>query len=229
MLAEMRAGPPGNLGNSEGTVATGRISRIAALITADAQGRYYEQASRGNIFSLSLLATSASATAGQLNGAAAAAATQFMIWNPLGSGKNLSLLKFGLGVVSSGNLTATTGIQVFHSWCIAPTNATTVATPIQCNNTALAPQCAARAWTSAAGAAVAGNSILQFIRQADLSFTSSGAAPVVNLMGMKAIEYIDGDIVIPPGVAWVPTFNAGAGSSTTLYFGYSITWEEIPI
>ena len=227
MLAELKAGYAGPL--SDGSIATARVSRIGALITADGQGKYYEQASRGNVFSLSLQATSASATAGQLNGAAAAASTQFALWNPLGSGKNISLLKFGLGVVSSGNLTITTGIQVFHSWCSAPTNATTVVNAIQCNNTSMAASSIARALTSAAGTALAGNSALQFIRQADLSFVSQAATPVVNLAGMKAVEFIDGDIVLAPGTCWIPTFNAGANTSTTLYWGFSITWEEIAV
>ena len=226
MLAEIRAGI---VTQADGSVTTARASRVGALVTADAQGRYYEQASRGNIFSVVLTAASASATAGQLIGAAAAASTQFALWNPTGSGKNVSLLKFGMGVVSSGNLTATTGIQVFHAWLTSPTIAAASATPVQCNNTSLAASCVARYMSSAAGTAITGGGAPQLIREADLSFASSSATPVANLAGMKAIEYIDGEIVLPPGIGWVPLMNAGAGSSTTLYFAYSITWEEIPI
>jgi hypothetical protein len=46
-----------------------------------------------------------------------------------------------------------------------------------------------------------------------------------NLFEPKLTEYIDGDIVLPPGTCWVPTWM---GAGTTFLGGYSITWEEIP-
>ena len=73
------------------------------------------------------------------------------------------------------------------------------------------------------GAALTGSSALAFIRAADLMFN---AAAFANAAGAKAVEYIDGDIVIPPGTCWVPTWTA---QGTTLLNSYSITWEEIPV
>ena len=217
MLNEIRAG---NKILSDGVVDAARASRIGALVTGDGQGRYYEQASRGNIFSLVLGATSAAPTAGQLNAAAAAAVTQFAIWNPAGSGKNLSLLKFGIQVISG-----TFGAGgVYHSFSSsAPTIATSVVSPIQCNNIGMAAASVARALTSAAGSALTGSSALAYIRSADLQFN---AAVYANVAGSKSIEYVDGDIVIPPGTCWVPTWTA---AGTSLLVSYSATWEEIPV
>ena len=217
MLAEIRSG---FTTLADGTVAPSRASRVGALVTGDGQGRYYEQASRGNIFSLVLGATTTNISAGNLNAAAAAASTQFALWNPAGSGKNISLLKFSVQVISG-----TFGAGgLFHSFsATAPTISTSVVTPIQCNNIGMAAASVARALTHVSGAALTGSSALAFIRAADLMFN---AAAFANAAGAKAVEYIDGDIVIPPGTCWVPTWTA---QGTALLNSYSITWEEIPI
>jgi len=217
MLLDFRAGIKNMADN---TTAEGRTSRVGALITGHGQSYYYEEASRGNVFSLVLGAWTTAIAAGNLNGAAAAASTQFALWNPFGSGKNLALLKFGVNVVSG---TFPAG-ALYHSYsATAPTIATSVLTPICCNNIGMAAASVARALASAAGAALTGSSILAFIRMADLYFTASAAA---NAQGQKAVEYIDGDIVIPPGTCWVPTWTA---AGTTMLGGYSVTWEEIPV
>jgi hypothetical protein len=142
------------------------------------------------------------------------------LWNPNGSGKNLSLLKFQCWAISG---TAPVP-PVIHSYCTAPTIATSVVTPIACNNLGMAAASVARALTSAAGAALTGNSILQYLRAADLGI-GAGATVPANLFEPKLTEYIDGDIVLPPGTCWVPTWMA---AGTTFLGGYSITWEEIP-
>jgi hypothetical protein len=219
MLAELRVGP---ISQADGTPATLRSSRMGALVTGDGQGRYYEQTSRGNIFSVALPVTTGNIAAGNINGAAAAASTQFALWNPMGTGKNISLLKLGVGIISGTSVAA--GEQLYHSWCLAPTNASTFVNAPQCNNTAMAAASIARVMTSTAGTALAGNTILQIIRASDIFFNTAGT--IANLAGMKAIEYIDGEIVIPPGLCWVPTWN---NAGTSVLVGYSITWEEIPI
>jgi hypothetical protein len=220
MLAEIRCGA---VLQGDGTVTTGRASRIGALVTGDGQGRYYENTARGNVFSFYLNATATGISAGNIVGAAAAAATQFAVWNPPGSGKNLSLLKFGVWPISG-----TAPIPpVSHSISItAPTIASSfiASYPLCCNNAGMAASSVSRylAIAAQAGTALTGSSILQVLRAADLYITAGTAA---NLTGMKCIEFIDGDIVIPPGTGWVPTWVSGAA----LLQGYSLTWEEIPV
>lgn len=217
MLAEQRVGIPTL---ADGTVAPQRASRIGALIVGEGQGRYYEQTSRGNVFSLILTAWTSTIAAGNIVGAAAAASTQFALWNPYGSGKNLSLLKFQVWAISG-----TTPVPpVIHSYATAPSIATTVVTPIQANNIGLSAASVAKACTSAAGATLTGGGALGYIRAADLAIGAGSLTPA-NLFEPKLTEYIDGDIVIPPGFMWVPTWM---GAGTTFLGGYSITWEEVP-
>jgi hypothetical protein len=217
-LAEIRSG---FTTLADGTVAPARASRVGGLATADAQGRYYEQTSRGNVFSLVLTAWTTSINVGNVISAAAGAATNFALWNPPGSGKNLSLLKFSCWIISG-----TMGVPcLFHSYSsTSPTIATSVVTPIACNNIGMAAASVARALTSAAGSALTGSSALAIIRASDLG-VGAGVVVPANLFQPKLVEYIDGDIVIPPGTCWVPTF---AAQGTTVLGGFSVTWEEIP-
>ena len=220
MLNEIRTGLNQQ---SDGTVSAARASRIGALVTGDGQSKYYEQTSRGNVFSLVLGATTATPSAGQLNAAAAAAVTQFAIWNPTGSGKNLSILKFCVYPISG-----TAPIPaVFHSKSTtAPTIANSIATTygyFSCNNVGLPAASVAGVVAHQAGTALTGSSVLSIVRAADLFITAGAAA---NLGGAKCVEYVDGDIVIPPGTCWVPTW---AAAGTTFLGGYSVTWEEIPV
>src|SRR6266852_3426375 len=97
MLAEGRAGL---VKLQDGVPKELRLSRQAEVVTVDGQGRYYELTRLGLVFSLTLTATTTGVAAGNIIGAAAAAATQFALINPLSSGVNLQLLKFGMGVIS---------------------------------------------------------------------------------------------------------------------------------
>jgi len=217
MLTEQKVGIQNG---AEATLNPTRGSRIGGLVVANGQGAHYEAASRGTIFSLVLTAWSTTIAAGNINAAAAAASTQFALWNPVGSGKNLSLLKFGVWPISG---TAPVP-PVFHSYSVTPPSIdTSVVNPITCNNPGLASSSVARALASAAGANLTGSTALKIIRAADLFITAGTAA---NLGGFKVQENIDGDIVIPPGICWVPTWIA---AGTTFLGGYSITWEEIPV
>ena len=220
MLAELKAG---QVLMADGSVSPGRTTRNGALVVSDGQGRYYANTVYGNVFSLCLSAWTTAISAGNLMGAAAAASTQFAIWNPMGSGKNLSLLKFQTWIIS-GTMPVP---PLFHGYMsTAPTNATTVALPIACNNVGMAAASVARALTVAgAGTALVGNSAPVILRAADLA-VGAGAMVPANLFEPKMTEYIDGEIVVPPGCAWLPLW---AAAGTSVLGGYSVTWEEIPV
>ena len=219
MLAEIKTGL---IVGTDGTVSPGRSSRVGAEVSGFGQGKYYEQTSRGNVFSLILTAWSSTIAAGNVIGAAAGATTNFALWNPAGSGKNISLLKFQCWAISG---TAPVP-PIIHSISItAPTIATAVATPIQCNNVGLGALSVARALSSVAGAALTGSTILQSLCASDIGL-GAGALTTANNFENKLTEYLDGSIVIPPGACWVPTWTA---VGTTFLGGYSVTWEEIPV
>ena len=73
------------------------------------------------------------------------------------------------------------------------------------------------------GVAITGSTALQVLRAAGIAFTAGTFTNLAIASGF--VEYIDGDIVIPPGICWVPTFTIVMAS---MVMGYSVTWEEIP-
>ena len=216
MLAEAKVGPNQQ---ADGSVNPARITRIGGMAKADGQGRYYEQTVRNNIFSLAFPASSGSIAAGNIYGAGAAASTQFALWNPVNTGKNLSLLKFTVFTIAG---TSPAGPIMHGMASIVPTiNSSFYTGGIQNNNLGGAAS-VARGMTNQGGSALTGGGATTYIRMADFWMTA-GSIAVLN--GLKMVEYIDGDIVIAPGTMWVPLWP----SATAVTWGGSITWEEIAI
>src|SRR5208282_3335812 len=86
---------------SDGSEVTGRFGRLSDLIVSELQGKYYEAAKRGNTFAMTTnTITTTTIAAGNIYGAAAAATTQFGLWNPINSGRDVVLMKFWAQVVS---------------------------------------------------------------------------------------------------------------------------------
>jgi len=205
---------------ADGSTHAARSMQTGEVAVSNVRGKYTEQTVRGNVFSMVLTAWTTTTAAGNLIAAAAAAVSQFALWNPTGSGKNIALLKF-----STWPISGTWGIpSLFHSYMSTnPTIANSALTPVTCNNVGLAAQTIAGYHSSAAGTALTGCSALKVIRQAGLYIT---AGTLSALMGVSYTDYCDGDIVIPPGYGWAPTWSA---AGTTTLGGYSVTWEEVPI
>lgn len=195
-----------------------RLDRLYDLVTSNGRAWMAEPCSRNMIFSLILPAWTTTIAAGNIVAAAAAASTQFALWNPVGSGKNLELLKFGVWPISG---TAPVPPVTHSFWTTCPT-IVSVGTAYS-NFVGPAAASVARWIASAAGTAATGSSALLTLRAADLYITAGTAA---NLQGGKCIEYLEGDIILPPGTGWVPTW---AAAGTTFLGGYSITWMEVPI
>lgn len=194
-----------------------RQNKTGALVGANAQGFYSEGAINNKIFSAVLTATTTGVAAGNIIGAAAAAATQFAITNPANSGFDLHLLKFGLGVISG---TAGAG-PVWHGLILTAPSVASIGGVVRTNYGGNASGSVVIPQILAAGSALTGGSAPVTLRAANFASTGTAQASV-GMLG--AIEIIDGDIVIPPGVTWLPLHPA-AGSS--LLHGYSITWEEV--
>jgi hypothetical protein len=174
----------------------------------------------GNIYHLTLGAWTTTIAAGNINAFAAAASTQFAIWNPVGSGVNLVLLKFANTPISG---TLPVGGCYHSKFQLTPVLASTAVAPVTSGliGTTAAPK--AGYITSAGGSALTGSGAATLIRTADLVFT---AGTVSSLAGANSVETIDGDIVIGPGWGWAPTWKA---AGTTYLGGYSVTWKEISV
>lgn len=205
---------------SDGVETTARFSRMSGVMTGNINDFLYENTSRGNRFALQLPVTTTGIAAGNIDNAAAAASTNFALWNPAGSGKNLSLSKFFLNLTSG---TVPAG-PVNHSYGTAPTIASTL-TNGTLSSLLVGPAAGgvARGVAVAAGTALTGGGALTRLRPSPFFFTAGAAA---DLAGQFFEEDIFGDIVIAPGYMWVPTWS---GAGTAVLGGYGITWEEIPI
>lgn len=169
-------------------------------------------------FAMTLAATTTAVAAGNIVGAAAAASTQFALFNPVGSGRVLVLSKFIMGVISG---TPGPG-PLFHGlFGAVPTLAASgTIVNLRAVGGTLNGASVARGYTSAAGAALTGGPAPSIIRATSLSSTATAQASV----GMvNALEDIQGDIIIPAGYGWVPLWSA---AGTTLLNAYSITWKE---
>jgi hypothetical protein len=212
--------PPVRVGQgaaADGSLTQPRAGRSLEQIVADGHARYQEPTYRQNMFSMTLTATTTGIAAGNIVGAAAAAATNFALFNPVGSGKNLVIVKFGMGVISG---TPGAG-PMFHGYI--GNVPTAVFTGVPLNNFVNGPASVAKGYATAAGTTLTAGLAPVTLRIAD--FASSGTA-AASPGELKAIEYVDGDIVIPPGAGWLPLWS---GAGTSLLNGYSVTWEEIPL
>src|SRR5258706_15466591 len=90
-----------------------RQNRSGALVTVDAHGRFFEPASRGLIFSGGTAVAGTTVVAGNVAPPAAAAATVISVYNPLGSGVTVEILRAFLQHVSG-----TPGAGAWM-WCVA--------------------------------------------------------------------------------------------------------------
>lgn len=196
-----------------------RGTKEAAAVGANLSGLYEEANIRGQIFTLVQPLTGTGIAAGHIVGAAAAAATQFAIFNPATSTKNLVLLEFALAVVSG---TFPAGPCVHGYIPNVPTLAAS-GTPISNIMGGAAAASVAKCYVSSAGAALTGG--LAPVGHKLSNFGSTNTAQASPYL-VNTIEYLDGKLIVPPGVGWLPMFSA-AGTSCLL--GWSVTWREVPI
>lgn len=220
-------GRVGTYNAADGQFAPFRSGRDGGLVTSDIHGNFYEAVARGNVYTLACGPTTTGISAGNLIGAAAAAATQFAIWNPAGSGVNFALLEFARGVVS-GTPAAGAVVHGFLSTGLTDT------LPTIANTSAAIPRNALLGATSSSragfvstvaqsGTALTGAAAVRAYKVSAFSGTATAQAGVSTLQG--SVERINGSIVLAPGSLWLP-LEPGAGTSMLLY--YSLTWEEIP-
>lgn len=180
--------------------------------------RFVWQAHSGQMFTLTLGATTSGVAAGNIVGASAAAATQFALTNPATSNKNLVLTKFFVGIISG---TPAPG-PLFHGLLTTNPTIASIGGTIRANllgNASITS--VATPHSLAGGSALTGGSAPITFRPSTFSTTATAAASV-NMV--NAVEIIDGDIIIPPGVTWLPLWSV---SGSSLLNSYGVTWYEM--
>lgn len=209
----------------DGTQPILRQGRTSELIVSQAHPRYNEVTSTGSVYSLVLPATTTGAGAGNLVGAAAAAATQFALWNPVGSGVNICIMEVCVAIVSATTMPAG---PPFHGVIVGsvPSIASTFDSGRAAQNArggSGAPRAKYVNTAAQAGTTLTGGSAPITFRAMELSFSATGFASPA---GTYVDEHVDGEIVLPPGTGWLPLW---ASAGTSMLNAYSVVWEEIPI
>lgn len=200
---------------SDGSGYTGlRVSKTGALVTTPEGGSYYETTSRGKVFTCSTALTGTTVVAANNSGVAAAAATILSLYNPLGSGVNLSIIKTGIWFTS--------GTPAAGMWCYnSAYNQTITATP----NAVMGKNLVSGAASVASGftqTALTGSGAQTFLRGIGTMFAGAIAATTPALPW----DIVDGDIVVPPG--GVLTI-CSPGTGTTVIVMASIEYQEVAI
>lgn len=205
--------------NADGAnVANARSGRMGDLIVSELHGKYYEQASRGRVF------CGVTASTGIALIVPATTGNHPTLWNPLGSGVNINLIRLELSYVSGNNAptaiewaqttstgnTVATGAPIATFTGVAPVNA--MLGGLATSNVRWAP--AVNTYTAAP----------VFVRPTGLSLFTGVAATAVAPFSM--IVNYDGDFGIAPGVAI--SLCTQAATSTAL-FQVSVVWEEVLI
>jgi hypothetical protein len=216
MFPQVRVGPQIL---ADGDLTQERATKDGSLVGVNAHGYYQEPTYRGNVFSMILPATATGNAAGNLVGATAAAAVQFALFNPAGSGKLLVLLRFRLGILSGTPV----GGPLFHGYFTAGTSVGGTGTIVSNIVGGGAPSIAKGFATAAqAGTALTGAPAVQTHMLANFSTTATAqASPYL----VSTDDLLDGVLIVPQGGGWAPLW---AAAGTSVLCGYSITWEEIP-
>jgi len=198
-----------------------RVDRSGAMVISDARTRFQEAVLQGNCFALcQAAATNNTVVAGNAYGAGAAASTNFCLWNPIGSGKIAVLWQFNLCVVTCTTLTS---YPVFHALFNATSVTATSSGGIRNLNGASGGS-QMFCLNSTAGTAITGGLAPYPVCMAN--FTQTVAPGTAATWPNPTTDLIEGRIIIPQGIGWVPLIYGTASSA--LVVSYSVVWEEIP-
>lgn len=212
MILEGQVGPRVT---ADGSSTEFRQSRLGSLVIQQAHSKYFEAASRSKIFTITTAQAGTTIVAANAAPPAAAAATILSLYNPSGSNINAVITKTVLQ-----NISGTPGAGAF-TYCVSWGNRVTAAqnaTP-RCNYIGGAnPICQGYTQTALTGGLV--HVVLRAIGLASFAAAVAAANP-----GLCFTDYVDGEIVVPPGGIFT---IANAATGTTHVVAGSISWEEVP-
>lgn len=186
-----------------------RQGRTGEMVVSELQGRYHENASRGKLFYSTCVATATSQVS--------TSAIGNILWNPPGSGVNLSLIFVSSHI--SVTTAALTGIVIAQSVQTAVPGTTTAATRtgptlIGIAGSAQSGQVVAYSIATLTTAPTA----FHYLQQQTVAIATTGE----NMQD----QFLDGMYVFPPGnVVCIATVGAAAAAS-----GHNSTfvWAETP-
>lgn len=206
MAVGLKSYPDGNIPSEP------RYGRTNEAIVQQANGKYYELASRGLLFA------AADQGAGVAVQTSIGTTGNLSLHNPVGSGKRLVVCKVSAAYFS-GTLTAG---AFYHGYNPVNTTLPTSGTSLTAVATGIGTSGAAAVGVALTGATVVAGKVL-WPFASNLPILASSANDPFTL-----IEDLDGEITIDPGAVYqLLSVMGGTGSTPKMSFG--IVWAEIPL
>jgi len=218
-----QVGAPSSSSASDGSNLPALQGKQGDIIVSELHGKYFTQNYRGNLY------YGASAAAGlALSIFSNTTFVGLMLWNPQGSGKLLSVVRYMVGV----NAIGTTALASFgYAFLLnagagvataAPISAFTAITATRgaCNNPASQAQGQSVALL---GGGATLTTAMTWGRNS--SFGSGTGAATVSTLNSGGIEEFDGAMIVPPGTVLAFTSAVLDGGTYT----QSAIWEELPL
>lgn len=199
----------GELVGADGAQLPDRAGRMGDMIISELQGRYYEMAARGRLFSAFAIVTApvifstAAGTGGPL------------LWNPPTSGKNVSVLAITCGITVVTTVAAALGLTGNTGQTSAPTSTTAID---QRSSGLIGGQASVSTPFRVGTPTNAGNFFFPLLQ------LGTGALTVDDI----CLGWIDvgGAVVCPPG-AWVSI--AASATATTTVAQLGMLYAEVPV
>ena len=204
-------GNPNTSQNSDTTSAPMMTGRHGDLLMSDVHGKYFAAASRNNVFFGSTVIAGVALPVNAAN-----VVSKFTLWNALGSGVNVELIEFGMGIDSATTVVngVVAGFQYGVGGAITdPGTLTALATSKSIIGTS--PVATLYSAATLVNAAVLSPLIPIF----------GGFGAVTNAANAPDPYKFDGKIVLPPGS--LVTFLTTVAAATAAFYGLS--WAEWPI
>ena len=221
-LNDLVVGSPSSTSHGDNAKVPPLAGKQGDLIVSQMHGRYYTQNRAGNLYYAS-------------NAAAGAAFSIFSnatfvgldLWNPQGSGYNMSIVKVTLGL----DTTASTAMGAFgYAWLVNAGAGLATAAPVSAHTAITATR-----GSCICGPAGQGNSVVLAGSGATLttamtwgrvaSFSGSTGAITTALAIGSLVDEPDGTMIVPPGTFWAVTTSILTGLTATA----TVVWEELPL
>lgn len=207
-------GQVGPVTAQDGSNPNFRQGRTGEQVVADAHGRYNEAVSRGNVYCVTVAAGAVTAFVGGAGGT-----PLLSIYNPVGSGKNLSILSISVSSHVAASAAGTVAFSVYGGVSVA--NSGTLTTPtnlLTLQTGGSVAKASSNAATTSTTAVTANGPILNV---GSYYWASAAAATLAPL-----VADVSGLLVCAPGnlIAF-----GGSAALTSATYDASIIWEELPL
>jgi hypothetical protein len=214
MLIQGQVGPSSTQSVTPGATPAIRQGQLGDVIVSELHGRYYEQAYRGNLFTLSV-STAAAITAYT---GAAAGTPMLAVYNPVNSGKNIVPIQANYNNVVAASAAGTVSFALWFGPTAAITQ-TTLTYPVN-NYTLNRVGSVTQSFTNAA---LTSSTALTNVYPLGYYYWATAAGA---FQSTPTVVDINGSFIVPPGT--MVALGGSAALTSATWIG-SLTWEEVPI